>query len=489
MLNRELLLLFCSFLDKQLGLYFPKDQWVYLEKKLEHLKLSFGFQDTAACLEWLMKSPLDRAKLDILTQHLTIGETYFFRDSQLYAHLKKEIIPEIISRHQKDKTIKIWSAGCCTGEEPYSIAMIIHTLLADIKEWNITILGTDINSAFLKKAENACYKKWSFRTTSPNMQKRYFKKSADETYHLIPEIRSMVKFRLLNLVSGFYPDASSGIYDMDLIFCQNVLIYFSETQIKNTIHKFTNTLSHEGWLSLTAIEAPFVEEASLKSHTFSGAVFFKKEHSNKEHLLSPHFSSHSPPRTDRSFMEKANQEETLVDKCLNYYHKNAYYEVITLLEPYLSSLQNEPSGLKNNINALILLIRSYANKGDLSHALEWSEKALKIDNLNHLLHYLHATLLQDQGKIPEAIKFLKNVIFIDPHFMMAYLVLAILEKEQGNKKAALLNFKTSLELFDHHQLHNRLLIKEEYNNEYLRDLISNNIENLSRDYNENSTSW
>ena len=200
MLTKKLLGQFCEYLDKATGLHFPKDRWDDLERKLVLIKSSFGFSDITPCLEWLMTSPIDKKKLDVLAFHLTIGETYFFRDAQLFTALEQHIIPDILHRHRSDKCIRIWSVGSCTGEEPYSIAMLLHRLLPDLNRWNISILGTDINSAFIHKAEQARYRKWSFRTTPAHMQSSYFKKNQDETYTLHPEIRNMVNFIQLNLV-------------------------------------------------------------------------------------------------------------------------------------------------------------------------------------------------------------------------------------------------------------------------------------------------
>src|SRR3972149_7870675 len=114
---------------------------------------NFGFDDSEAFIQWLRSSSPDRKHIEVLASHLTVGETYFFRDNDVYKALEDRILPELItSRHTGEKRLRIWSAGCSTGEEAYSIAILLTRMMADLKDWNITILATDINPGALKKA-------------------------------------------------------------------------------------------------------------------------------------------------------------------------------------------------------------------------------------------------------------------------------------------------------------------------------------------------
>jgi len=492
-LNDELMEQFCRILEKEIGLFYSKTRWRELEKKLVSISASCGFEDKAKCLEWLINGPLNKEKLDILTSYLTVGETYFFRDKQLFANLEHEVLPDIVHRHQKDRSIRIWSAGCCTGEEPYSIAIALSRLLPNIADWKVSILGSDINPEFLLKAEKAQYKKWSFRTTPPEVIEKYFKKNNDATFSLIPEIKKMVTFKQFNLVSGTYSDIKQGINEMDLVLCHNVLIYFSENQIKTTVHKLTESVCKNGWLSVSAIEAPFISELSLNAHRYPGSIFFKKEPPKKN----SHQKVYSAPVHETSHLKKKSQvldrppaeviikkhthskkNETIYEECLLLTKRKSYIEVISLLELLLIPLLNIPTDLKEHSKEVNLLIRTYANQGNLNSALEWIEKALLADSLDPSLHYLHATLLQEQGNISEAIKSVKRALFIDSNFIMAYILLGILEKDQGNSKAALRNFKTASDLIDKHSPEENISNGEGFNIEYLKDLILNNIKNL-----------
>lgn len=484
MLDNELMEQFCQFLSGKIGIYYPRKRWSDLEKKLDLIKKSFGFEDIEDCLRWIMKNPIDKKTMDVLIINLTVGETYFFRDPKVFTALEHQIIPNIIERCKKQRSIKIWSAACCTGEEPYSIAILLNRLIPNLDEWKVSILGTDVNAEFLQKAKKANYKKWSFRTTPLEIIERYFQKER-EVFTLVPEVRKMVQFQYLNLVEDSYPDPRKEICNFDLILCHNVLIYFSNEQVKKTIHQLTESLSDNGWLSLSAIEAPFITEADLVAKCCYGSYFFQKKYTGKESPLSEHLdipSAYSLPQTPENFAAEANpaaeKPTDFFADCYQLYQEKAYQEVIARLHSFLSQYVNDSEAIRKYSNEIILLMRTYANQGSLRLALEWSDIALHADKLNPMHHYFRAILLQDQGNIPEAIRFLKNALFIDSHYVMAYVILGILEEQQGSKEAASRNLKAALELMKHHLPSDILQNSEEYTVEYLRELISNHLKNL-----------
>ncbi len=152
-----------EFISDLMGLYFPKARRKDLERGLCAASLELGFENPEACTRWLLSSTLNKSQLEVLAGHLTVGETYFFRDKRTFAFLEEKCLPELIElRRTTGKYLRIWSAGCCTGEEPYSLAILLHKIMGDTKDWNISILATDINPAFLRKASTGIYGEWSF---------------------------------------------------------------------------------------------------------------------------------------------------------------------------------------------------------------------------------------------------------------------------------------------------------------------------------------
>lgn len=510
MINKELLREFSAFLEEKMGLGLSKKSSADIEKKMVDIARSLDFENTASCIKWLMTGQLNQKELAVLTFHLTVGETYFFRNEGLFTALEKHIFPSIIKAHKKDQNMRIWSAGCCTGEEPYSLAILLHRLLPDLNDWNINLVGTDINREFLSKAEKGIYKKWSFRTLPQEIKNKYFIKNKDGSYTIIPEIQKMVKFSYLNLVEDNYPDPIQGTYEMDLILCHNVLIYFSDKQIKKTIHQLTKTLGEHGMLSVAPIETPFVAEKHLIPQRYDRTTYFIKDSTNtKDHHEIPKFhpkienkviplkkfenkynkmTERNPvqgnPGKGGTALNFASQglginKDELYAECVQLFQKKHYNEVISKLELLLLSFSKDSKVLSEHLKEVLLLSNTYANKGDLTDGLKWCENALQIDKLNPHTHYLHATLLQAQGKIPEAIKALKSAIFNDSNFIMAHYLLGLLERQQGKENVARRHFKNALELIELHPPEGELPGMEDYTFKHLKDLIINNLKDYS----------
>lgn len=496
------------YLEEGMGLHYTRDRWADLEKKMIPIIHQLGYKNLSEGITWLTNQNLNQDLINILAYNLTIGETYFFRDTKRMEVLENHVLPEIIQRHFQDKKIRIWSAACCTGEEPYSIAMMLDRLIPYRDDWDISIMGTDINKEFLRKAELANYKKWSFRATPQDVRAKYFAEHKDGVFTLIPKVKKMVTFTYANILEDMDADK---FRDIDLILCHNVLIYFSPKQIKKTIQRLTHSLITDGWLSISSIETPFVNEAHLSIRNFAGAIFFKKTEKAQavreektptskkvalapikedETLLKvvfPDFIKLEQPVIQFPFSTKdLNRMEKKGEKSLSpieipnvkaeidyeeLYRKKQYREIVLHLKPF----QKKDEFLKNNLQMVLLLIRTYANLGDLSDALELCKEALKADKLEPNLHYIHATICMAQGEITEAIKALKKTLFLEPNYIAAHYMLGTLEHQQGNHKASKISFRTALELLEDFEPDEELLGAEELTASRARDMIENTL--------------
>ncbi|MBE9125620.1 MULTISPECIES: CheR family methyltransferase [unclassified Coleofasciculus] len=178
---------------------------------------------------------------------LTNLESYFFRDKEQFYLLQSKILPDIIERKQANKTIRICSAGCSTGEEPYSLAILLKEILPNLEQWNLLVLGLDINKEALQKAKIGTYRAWSFRNVDKLIKQRYFQ-IINDYYHIAPQIKPFVKFQILNLVNDPFPHPSSDLQDFDLILCRNVFIYFEPPAIAQVLDKFYHALQPLGYL-------------------------------------------------------------------------------------------------------------------------------------------------------------------------------------------------------------------------------------------------
>jgi chemotaxis protein methyltransferase CheR len=227
------------------GLVFPEARVTEVEAAVRRAMKRRGVATADRMAELLVQ---DAAERDALVAELTIGETYFQRDAGQFELLRRRILPQLLERVGGERPLRIWSAGCASGEEPYSIAMILHEL--DALE-GAEIVGTDIARPRLVDAQRGIYSKWSLRTVPDDLRARYFRERG-RYYELDPRIREHVDFQYLNLAEDRFPSLSIGIWGMDLVLCRNVLIYFDGDTVRAVARRLVETLSEDGFLVLGA---------------------------------------------------------------------------------------------------------------------------------------------------------------------------------------------------------------------------------------------
>lgn len=253
-----------------------RERWHDLERRLGSAAREFGFKDIEACIQWLMSAPLTKSQIEILASYLTVGETYFFREKKSFEILEEQILPELIHSRQAERRLRIWSAGCCTGEEPYSLAILLSKMIFDLKDWNITILATDINPRFLQKATEGVYSEWSFRGTPPWIKEKYFKRTQKGHFEILPPIKEMVMFSHLNLAEDTYPSFLNNTNGLDIIFCRNVLMYFTPECVKKVIKNLYCSLMEGGWLIVSPSEAFNVHFSQFDQSIFLMRFYIRK---------------------------------------------------------------------------------------------------------------------------------------------------------------------------------------------------------------------
>lgn len=326
------------------------------------------------------------------------SETYFFRDHGQFALLRNKILPELIEKNKSSRSLRIWSAGCSSGEEPHSVAILLDELLPERKDWDILILGTDNDAGAIKKAERGKYTRWSFRMVSAEIIDRYFKKRGDE-WALDSRIREMVRFAVSDLVKDDFPDPSSGLSAMDLIICRNVFIYFEPTEIENVTEKFVETLKNGGFLMTGHGELGMRRFDRLFPEILPGSVVFCKGEAPRPVPPLP-----SPPAVSKKVLK---------------------LKPVPLPEP------------ERDLETCYREARLLAGAGDYERALELCREALELDKTAVKVHFLMAQVNEARDEIGEAKKTLKNVIYLEPGYVAAYLELGALydwEKEPERAK-------------------------------------------------------
>jgi len=237
-LMRELIYKFC-------GLTFDDNSKYFFEKRLSNRVSMHQLRDFQDYYYFLMYDKNRSDELSSIIDILTINETYFFREEQQLKAFSEEILHELKEKKMKqgDRSLRIWSAGCSTGEEPHTIAMLILESQL-FSGWDVEIFASDISHRVLQVARKGEYGKSSFRTTKEEYIRRYFM-DANDKKRIIDPVRKLVNFGYLNLFD------STKIFllgKMDVIFCRNVIIYFDQEAKKNVISHFERQLNGGGYL-------------------------------------------------------------------------------------------------------------------------------------------------------------------------------------------------------------------------------------------------
>ncbi len=422
----------------------------------------------------LKAAETDSPVWDALIEELTVGETYFFRDENQIKALKDHLLPRIIEAHKNDRRIRIWSAGCASGEEAYTLSILLTELISDMEHWNISILGTDINKKVLNKGKAARYRGWSFRQTDPVVQSRYFLKRG-EAYEAISEIRRNVHFEYLNLNEPVYPSLFTNTSAMDLILCRNVAIYYSEEVVRRVVSRFYQCLLNGGWLMMGASETSIPVFDQYAYHVVVGGTVYRKSSELEKTPKRLHFTPvksdmmpqplvepdarmsdpffvaeeeafRAPIKEVRSGAEKvaANPEETVPashirEQAVALLRQKQYDQARELL---LKAVDQNPG----DAESLYHLGRVHANLGQVQSARSFCERSIETDPLRAEVHYTLALIYQESGENDSAMECLKRTLFLDPDFVLAHVSMAILCRQLNQEEKSERHRRQAVEL-------------------------------------------
>jgi chemotaxis protein methyltransferase CheR len=441
-----------------MGLYFPRERWDDFERHIKLAASESGFSDTDAFLQWLLSSPLTQGQIEILASYLTISETYFWREPQVFGALREQILPDLIRKREAgERRLRIWSAGCATGEEAYSIAILLRELIPDLKNWNITLLATDINPNILRRAAAGVYGEWSFRNTPPELKQRYFCQIEAGKFEIIPEVRKLVTFSYLNLAEDEFPSPINNTNAMDLIFCRNVLMYFTKERTQQVGQRLYHSLLNGGWLIVAASELSQKIFPQFSSICFPGAIVYRREGENSKPPVLPIAQSMVSKKPDQPSMEAVGVGGRAAQPSRK--------------EKLLSTEGVEKATEAALSPDVAFLVRTLANQGKLDEAWMACEQALISDKLNLGLYFLGAVILQEQNREAEARAALNRALYLDPNFVLGHYSLGNLARRQGNEAEASKHFKNTLALLGTHNPEELLPEAEGLTAGWLREII------------------
>lgn len=479
------------------GLNFPEKRLPDLERGVRQAFAASTCSDLDEYFELLQDPERGALHIEQLLNAITISETHFFRDAAQVDALYECVLPEIIQRRRPVRSIRIWSAGCASGEEPYSIAMLLRDLLPDVDEWSITILGTDINTDVLHRARKGVFGEWAFREERAKLYRtRYFRPNGNR-YELAAEVRRMVTFQWLNLAEESYPAYATNTMFMDLILCRNVMIYFSQASTLAAVNRFYEALVDGGWLVIGHSEHSITTYQRFQTHNFANAILYRRtgqpsrlpagqgwlqQHTEKEPspfvvpnarsmpaspapAARPVFPATQPPASKPSTQnqkpgtpspvsptaQEPDLHPTLQESLAQ--DSSPLEQARELIEYGLSDQAEEVllKFLRRNpahAEACTLLGQVYANKGSWSDAEKRCQEAIQANKLALGAYYTLALVLRHKKQLPQAIEMMKKVVYIDNTHILGHYGLADLYYHNQQIPQALKSLDNALRLLN-----------------------------------------
>jgi chemotaxis protein methyltransferase CheR len=246
-MSREVYRLLRDVIYDYAGLFFDDDAAYLVQRRLTPRLDALALPDFTDYYRYLRAATPEtrRAELDEIVERVTTNETYFFRESYQLAAFREEILPALFSAKPRGKRLTVWSAGCSSGEEAYTIAILILEA-ALFHDWEVRVFGSDISRRVLSIGRKGLYGRASFRTTDPRIMRRYFRE-VDGRHQIRDEVRQLVSFGQINL---FDESMTALVGEVDVIFCRNVLIYFNNDSRRRVIDTLYRKLNRGGYLLL-----------------------------------------------------------------------------------------------------------------------------------------------------------------------------------------------------------------------------------------------
>lgn len=256
---------------RRTGIWFTDASRYLLQKRLSPRARELSFDSFQKYFYFLQYDPRADGEFDVIYDLVTTNETYFFREPAQFTAFVEEIVPELASG-KAAKKIRIWSAGCSSGEEPYSIAMLLQEA-GWFDRASFEIFASDLNQQVLARARKGHYRETAFRSTDPTLREKYFARQADGSWHIADSIRNRVSFGRVNL----YDEARVAVLgSLDVIFCRNVIIYFDDASKKSVIRNFYNRLLDGGYLLLGHSESLISLSTEFKLRHLKNDMVYQK---------------------------------------------------------------------------------------------------------------------------------------------------------------------------------------------------------------------
>ncbi len=464
-----------DLLASRTGLHFAASRQASAEQAMLRAMSDLGIGDAG---EYAARITRDRAALDALLAEITIGETYFFRESAQLEYLRRSVLPTFRASRGPDRPLRVWSAGCATGEEPYTLGIILH------EDWphhqRPRILGTEISRPRIAAARRARYTKWSLRGLAEPVVRRYFSERGKH-FTLHPGIRAMVDFDYLNLAEPTYPGGKSVVEEMDVVLCRNVLIYFDRETVAAVATRLLASLSEDGWLFLGASDPAIFDMVPCEVVITGAGLAYRRKarrmtgavHAPPVTLLGSAVTQglyasllnaeaqdapDEPPSSGTAYNDHADagaphevpvlgrdagadrdERELHAAAARAAYGAREYRAAVQAIEASLRLGAADPT-------LHVMRVRALANLGALADAGRACAAALDHYPTAAELVYLHALLLSEAGALEDAARAARQALYLDRRLVVAHMLLGGVLARLGDAAGARRSFVNVEEL-------------------------------------------
>jgi chemotaxis protein methyltransferase CheR len=471
---------FRAALVGRIGLYFDDARLGFLGEVLQRRLVQLG-RPSNAYLDDLERCP-SASEIGALARELTVGETYFFRNSEQFHALAEVALPERMRDRRGPGELRLLSAGCSSGEEAYSIAIVARETVAD-PAWDVLVRAVDINPAALEKAAAARYSSWAFRDTSTEMQRKWFRPDGREM-RLEETVRRVVRFEAGNLAEpnpDLWPAAT-----YDVIFCRNVLMYFAPEEMRLTIERIAHALVPGGFLFLGHVETlRGVSDAFHLRHTHGTFYYQRKDDREFARSIGLKTPQHTPPQQiavfDATWVETIRAASERVAALVPSTPAGSARAVPAAWDtaPVLDLLRQErfadaldhlrggPPEAERDPDTLLLEAALLVQSGQLVAAEIACRRLILIDELNAGAHYVLALCREHAGDRDGAGEHDRIAAYLDPAFAMPRLHRGLLARRAGDQDIARRELGQALVLLKREDAARLLLFGGGFNREAL----------------------
>jgi chemotaxis protein methyltransferase CheR len=433
-----------GYLQCSTGLYFNTHNRSTFERGLHKRMASLHIDSPMEYFAYLQRYGRAREELQKLLQLLTVGETFFFRYPSHF-----EVLKERLSRMKPHQPIRIWSAGCSTGEEPYSIAISIMESVPGWQHRDIRILASDINAHSLARAGEGRYSNWSLRNTPPDLAARYFDRDG-ESFLLKDQVKRLVKFFPMNISGPCTGEYSCELTELDAIFCRNVLIYFEQDTVTRTIRNFATRLRPGAGLFLGHSESLWQRDPELEIRRGDDCYYYLKKTPGKKASASlapaPSPPSPAPPSPAPAPPVPEEPEQAPAARLAS---ARELFDAHRLDEA-LRLLLDLPDSFPELAQALVLKGFILTARGRFEEALQTCSQAIALNDLLPEAYFLKGVALDACGRLSEAADEYRKALLLDHDFVMPRFHMGCLHLKQGRTPEAAREIRNSIRILNRH---------------------------------------